>query len=99
MASTAPVSPFFGVAGNIAAIGAAYRWSTISALSDSVYLDDMAVQIRSTVAGALGVMCADGNTHVLNFLAGETRTGQFTQIRATGTVTIVAGNLEVAYQG
>lgn len=98
MASTAPKSPFVGVHGATAAMHAPYRWASVSSLSDSDYLDNMAVAIYSTVAGTLGVRCADGNTHTLNFTAGQVRVGQFTQIRSTGTATIVAGNLEVAYQ-
>lgn len=98
MATTAPASPFKGVHGATAAMHAPYRWEVVSSLSDSAYLDKMAVAIRSDTAGTLGVRCADGNTHPLAFTAGETRVGQFTQIRSTGTVTIVAGDLEVAYQ-
>lgn len=48
--------------------------------------------IRSSVAGNVRVKMASGEIRNLEFTAGETRVGQFLQVRATGTnVTESAG--------
>lgn len=53
--------------------------------------------IRSAVAGTVKVTNTDGTTATMQFTAGETRACNVTRLWATGTLTIVAADLEVAH--
>ena len=74
-------------------------WGNVASLSDTVDLAKPAFAIRSAVAGSLKVTNADGTTATLAFTAGETRPAHVVRLWSTGTTTITASDLEVAYQG
>lgn len=101
MAATRPKDPFEGVAGPFAVLNPLW-WETPSALSDSAYLDHMAIIIKSNAAGTLSVICADPDEtqHEIVFNnAGDQHVGRFIKLRSTDTATITAGDLEVGYIG
>jgi hypothetical protein len=49
------------------------------------------------VEGSLKITCADDTETTMNFTAGEERSVQVKRLWSTGTTTITAADLEIAY--
>lgn len=73
------------------------RWVTATGFSDSDYLDDVGVAVRSAAAGTLYTRGPDDVIQPLQFTAGETRVVFVTQLRSTSTTGITASDVEVGY--